>query len=397
MTTQLATGTRFEGRRAQARVEAQTVERFVDGLLGETLHEMRVKSLALATVGVLHSASLAIHMIGRGLAAARGTSAKHGTKQVDRLLSNGGIELWRLFELWVRFVVGVRKEVIVALDWTEFDADKQATICLYMITRHGRATPLIWKTVSKKTLAGKRNEYEYDVVGHLHDALPPDVKITLLADRGFGDQKMYAFLDTFGWDYVIRFRECIHVTDANGITKPAADWLESTGRAKMLNGVSVTDDKAPVPAVVVVHDKRMKESWCLATSRVRDGAAAVIKLYGRRFTIEETFRDTKDVHFGMGLSATHIGSNARRDRLLFLGALAYALLVLLGAAGERCELDRTLKASTTKRRTLSLFKQGCFWYDAIPAMRDDRFEKLMVAYDACVREHAVFKEAFGLL
>jgi hypothetical protein len=70
-----------------------------------------------------------------------------------------------------------------------------------------------------------------------------------------------------------------------------------------------------------------------------------VKLYGRRFTIEETFRDTKDVHFGMGLSATHIGSNARRDRLLFLGALAYALLVLLGAAGERCELDRTLKAS----------------------------------------------------
>jgi len=397
MTTQLAPGTRFEGRRAQARVEAQTVETFVDGLVGETLHERRVKSLALATVGVLHSASLAIHMIGRGLAAARGTSAKHGTKQVDRLLSNGGIELWRLFELWVRFVVGVRKEIIVALDWTEFDADKQATICLYMITRHGRATPLLWKTVSKKTLAGKRNEYEYDVVGHLHDALPPDVKITLLADRGFGDQKMYAFLDTFGWDYVIRFRECIHVTDANGTTKPAADWLESTGRAKMLKGVSVTDDKAPVPAVVVVHDKRMKESWCLATSRVQDGAAAVIKLYGRRFTIEETFRDTKDVHFGMGLSATHIGSNARRDRLLFLGALAYALLVLLGAAGERCELDRTLKASTTKRRTLSLFKQGCFWYDAIPAMRDDRFEMLMAAYDACVREHAVFEEAFGLL
>jgi Transposase DDE domain len=397
MTTQLATGTRFDGRRAQARVEAQTVETFVDGVLGETLHEMRVKSLALATVGVLHSASLAIHMIGRGLAAARGTSAKHGTKQVDRLLSNGGIELWRLLELWVRFVVGVRKEIIVALDWTEFDADKQATICLYMITRHGRATPLIWKTVSKKTLAGKRNEYEYDVVGHLHEALPPDVKITLLADRGFGDQKMYAFLDTFGWDYVIRFRECIHVTDANGTTKPAADWLDSTGRAKMLKGVGVTDDKAAVPAVVVVHDKRMKESWCLVTSRVQDGAAAVVKLYGRRFTIEETFRDTKDVHFGMGLSATHIGSNARRDRLLFLGALAYALLVLLGAAGERCELDRTLKASTTKRRTLSLFKQGCFWYDAIPAMRDDRFENLMMAYDACVREHAVFAEAFGLL
>jgi hypothetical protein len=31
-------------------------------------------------------------------------------------------------------------------------------------------------------------------------------------------------------------------------------------------------------------------------------------LYARRFTIEETFRDLKDNHFGMGLSATHIGT-----------------------------------------------------------------------------------------
>jgi hypothetical protein len=384
-------------RRAKVRVAPGTVAHFTQELLGDTLHERRVDSIALAVTGVLHAANLAIHAIGRGLAASRGMDAKHGTKQVDRLLSNTGVELWRLFDSWVPFVVGVRKEIVVALDWTEFDADDQATICLYLITRHGRATPLVWKTVKKATLAGKRNDYEYDVVERLGSSLPPDVKITLLADRGFGDQKFYAFLATFGWDYVIRFRECILVTDAAGATKPAAKWLEKSGRAKMLKGVGVTDDKAAVPAVVVVHDKRMKDAWCLATSRVDLGAAGVTKLYGRRFTIEETFRDTKDSHFGMGLSATHIGTAARRDRLLFIAALAYALLVLLGAAGERCGLDRTLKASTTKRRTLSLFKQGCYWYDAIPAMRDDRFDRLMTAYDACVREHEVLRRVFGLL
>ena len=384
-------------RRAKVRVTPATVAHFTQELLGDTLHERRVDSIALAVTGVLHAADLAIHAIGRGLAASRGMDAKHGTKQVDRLLSNTGVELWRLFDSWVPFVVGVRKEIVVALDWTEFDADDQATICLYLITRHGRATPLVWKTVKKATLAGKRNDYEYDVVERLGSSLPPDVKITLLADRGFGDQKFYAFLATFGWDYVIRFRECILVTDAAGATKPATKWLEKSGRAKMLRGVGVTDDKAAVPAVVVVHDKRMKDAWCLATSRVDLGAAGVTKLYGRRFTIEETFRDTKDSHFGMGLSATHIGTAARRDRLLFIAALAYALLVLLGAAGERCGLDRTLKASTTKRRTLSLFKQGCYWYDAIPAMRDDRFDRLMTAYDACVREHELLRTVFGLL
>ena len=395
--TLTSTDSKTDRRRGKVRVAPKSVERFADELFAEAVHQRRVDSIALAVVGVVHAVSLSIHAIGRGLSAVRGKDAKHGTKQVDRLLSNSGVQLPVLFGSWVRFIVGDRTEIVVALDWTEFDGDNQATICLYMITRHGRATPLVWKTVPKSTLAGKRNDYEYGVVEQLGSILPPAVKITLLADRGFGDQKFYAILGIFGWDYIIRFRDCIFVTDASGTTKPAAQWLDKTGRAKMFKGVGVTDDESPVPAVVFVRDKRMKDAWCLATSRTDLGAAAVTKLYGRRFTIEETFRDTKDVHFGMGLSATHIGSAGRRDRLLFLAALAYALLVLLGAAGEHCGLDRTLKANTTKRRTLSLYKQGCHWYDAVPAMADERFELLMNAYDACLREHEQLPTIFGLL
>lgn len=397
MTTSHASTTDSTKRRSRACVAPRSVERFVDGLLGEDMHAKRVLSIALAVTGVLQAANLAIHAIGRGMAAARGGDPKHGTKQVDRLLSNDGLTLWRLFGPWVRFVVGDRKEIVVALDWTEFDKDGHATICLYLLTRHGRATPLVWKSVEKATLAGKRNAYEHEVIDRLHAILPPEVEVTVLADRGFGDQKLYTHLELLGWDFVIRFRECILVTNAQDKTLPATEWLAATGRAKMLKGARVTEDKTEVAAVVLVHDKRMKDAWCLATSRADLGAADVTKLYGRRFTIEETFRDQKDNRFGMGLSATHVGTTARRDRLLFLSAIAYALLVLLGAAGERCGLDRTLKASTTKRRTLSLFNQGCYWYEAIPAMREDRYQTLMTAYDECVREHAIFCEIFGLL
>src|SRR5262245_3071984 len=130
--------TQSERRRAKVRVAPKNVEQFVDELFGESMHSRRVDSMALATMGVVHAASLAIHAIGRGLAAATGRDPKHGTKQVDRLLSNAGFRLSQLFESWVRFVVGDRKQIVVALDWTEFDADDQASICLYLITRHGR-------------------------------------------------------------------------------------------------------------------------------------------------------------------------------------------------------------------------------------------------------------------
>ena len=66
----------------------------------------------------------------------------------------------------------------------------------------------------------------------------------------------------------------------------------------------------------------------------------------------------KNLRFGLGLSATHIGKTDRRDRLLLLAAIAQALLTLLGAAGEACGLDRLMKTNTSKKRTMSLLNQG---------------------------------------
>jgi hypothetical protein len=66
---------------------------------------------------------------------------KHTVKQIDRLLSNENVSVWAFARPWVRFVVRPRSEVMVARDWTEFDADGHATIAAYLITNHGRATP----------------------------------------------------------------------------------------------------------------------------------------------------------------------------------------------------------------------------------------------------------------
>ena len=52
----------------------------------------------------------------------------------------------------------------------------------------------------------------------------------------------------------------------------------------MIRTAKVTEDKATVPAVVVVHARNMKEPWCLATSLSANTASEVVKLYGRRFT-----------------------------------------------------------------------------------------------------------------
>ncbi len=206
------------------------VHQFLRTLFADDLHAKRVLSLAGATLGVIESASLAVAMIGQGLALARGRLTKHAVKQVDRLLSNPGIDVDALLVHWVPYVVGSRSDITVAMDWTDFDACGQTTIMLSLLCRHGRATPLVWLTVDTATLKDRRNAYEDQVLMRLAEVLPASVRVRIVADRGFGDQKLYRMLtDELKFDFVIRFRGNIKVTAADGEARPAAEWVGAGG------------------------------------------------------------------------------------------------------------------------------------------------------------------------
>jgi hypothetical protein len=83
--------------------------------------------------------------------------------------------------------------------------------------------------------------------------------------------------------------------------------------------------------------------------------------------------------------------------LWLLNALAAALLTLLGAAGEALGFDKHLKASTTKRRTHSLFRQGCMHYQLIPTMQKSRLRPLMEKFGQLLREQPLFADIYGLI
>ena len=129
--------------------------------------------------------------------------------------------------------------------------------------------------------------------------------------------------------------------------------------------------------------------------------------------IEPSFRDTKDLQFGMGdsgkgsagasrwkasggLSATRIGEPMRRDRLLLISAFATALLTLLGAVGESLGMDRVLKSNTSTKRTHSLFRQGCMLYDLIPNMPEHRLLPLIRKFNEAVLTAGAFDAAFSM-
>jgi len=367
------------------------IHAFIDDLYDHDLHAKRVDSLAAATLGVMTGASLAVAMIGQALAQARGLRTKHAIKQVDRLLSNQGIDVWGSFARWVPHLIGTREAVSVAMDWTDFDGDDQATLAFNLVTDHGRAMPLMWLSVWQDELKNQRNAFEDACLLRLSQLVPPGCRVTILADRGFGDHKLFAHLADLGFGYVIRFRGNIHVTDASGETRTAADWVGKSGRARKLRAARVTASHAQqVGAVVCVHARDMKEPWCLAASDAEAPAGTLVKQYSRRWTIEPSFRDTKDLRFGMGMAELRIAEPERRDRLLLISAFAMALLTMLGAAGESLGMDRMLKSNTSKTRTHSLFRQGCMLYELIPNMPEHRLLPLMQRFAEMLARSGLF-------
>ena len=139
------------------------VQRFLTSLLDGDMHAKRVLSLANATLGVIKTASLAVHTIGQGLALAR------------RLL-----------------------------------------------TRDDRCHPAAVAHVDAATLKNNRNKYEYQVLVRLADDLLADVRVCIVADGSFGDQNLHRVLsDGLKFSHLIRFHGNITVTAAHGEVRTA--------------------------------------------------------------------------------------------------------------------------------------------------------------------------------
>ena len=310
----------------------ETVHSFVSRVFSGDLHARRVLSLAYGALGVVTGASLAVAMIGHALAQARGLADKHAIKQVDRLLSNRGVRVWELFAPWIRQAVGRRETILVAMDWTDFDADDQTT---WPASGHRPRTRDAAAVADGRQgrMKNTRNDFEDLCLSRLKACLPDGVAVTILADRGSGDVELFAFskasASTTPFDFAAISKSPRRMENA-----ARCGLGRHGGRARRLRDVEVTAARCKVPAVVCVHAKDMKEPWRIATS-LRDATAReIVNHYAKSWTIEPGFRDTKDLRFGMGMSALRISDPQRRDRLLLLNALAVVLLTLLGAAGE---------------------------------------------------------------
>jgi hypothetical protein len=249
-----------------------------------------------------------------------------------------------------------KKRLLVAFDWTEIR--NFHTLALVAVIR-GRGVPLLWASYPEWELAKSQNNFEEGLLRLLRDMVPPALKVVLLADRGFGRTELGRLCQQLHFHYVIRITPDVWIKTPTYKGK-LLDYPVKKGISVLLRNVEYRKNNPVVQHVIVRWKrdlpKKRDECWFLMTDLDGD-PTRLSELYGRRMTIEETFRDQKSRRNGFALRNTRIQKAERFDRLLLVLALAYWLLIGLGLHARK-SFHPGHWCSATKASQCSVFTIG---------------------------------------
>jgi hypothetical protein len=187
--------------------------------------------------------------------------------------------------------------------------------------------------------------------------LPPQVRVTLLCDRGLSWPVVMDCARKLGWGHVMRLQRTTRVTLPNGRVVAAGELVKRRGG--QWRGQVRIFKKAGWRAarLSVCWDRRSKEPWILAAREDGPSGLHAASAYAKRSWCEESFRDEKSS--GFRWNESHVREPVRAMRLVLVMVLATLLSISLGTwllkSGHRRDLD------PHRHRRLSLFQLGLRW------------------------------------
>jgi len=320
-----------------------------------SLRLSQAKTLAALVASAMRVERISLANIGRAMQG----MVKHQIKRCWRFCANDRIETADAMRgVLKRVLKKRRKKLLISFDWTDI---KTFQTLMASAVFKGRSIPICWASCNKHVYDGhrSRNAFEESLLLVLRSMIPQQVKVVLLADRGFGRTELARFCQRNGFSYVIRIQPNVHVNGASYQGK-LLDYPVHKGICKLLKSVLYRSQEHPVTQNIVIRwvrdlPAKRDECWFLMTD-LSAGGAQISTLYGQRMTIEELFRDHKNKRNGWSLRDTKITRPQRLDRLLLILAIAYLLLCGVGLIAQQTARPGDWSAST--RNQCSVFTIG---------------------------------------
>ena len=168
--------------------------------------------------------------------------------------------------------------------------------------------------------------------------LPPEVEVTLLADRGFEHAELVRWLKQHQWSWAIRVKSNLAVILANGQTRSVEQLMPPPQQAYLYQNVKVFSDVVCHLATAQLSDTQ--DGWAVLSER--PPSLQTFVLYGQRFGgIEPHFKDYKSAAFEVVQSGLR---DAQALTCLFMlldcaTLIALMLGMMLVQAGQRAAID----------------------------------------------------------
>ena len=318
-----------------------------------SLRRSQAKTLSVLVPAAMTLARASLAQLGRALAGQSEGTTKHCIKRVDRFVGNDRIEPTEAMRGIVQWLAQPREKLLISLDWV----DIRHFQCLVLAARlGGRALPLLWTVYRYEDVYRSQNNLEYGLLRVFRTMIPSTVEVTLLADRGFGRAEMARVCQALHLHYIIRITPAVWVRSPR-FTGRLGDYPIHRGQRHLLRNVAYRKDRPVLQQVAVLWLPDQKEPWYLMTDEEHLKAQALSKIFRRRMSIEEYFRDTKSKRNGFALRLIQIKDSQRLSRFLLILALAYILLVTIGLyATQRFRPGQW--CSNNRRGECSLFTVG---------------------------------------
>jgi hypothetical protein len=281
---------------------------------------------------------------------------KHRIKRVYRFLKNKRVHVpdgcRGLLHLAAKAAGG---RLPIAVDWTDI---RHYKVLRAAVPLKGRSVPVLFAAYRKWELRTSQNDLEEAFFRVLADALPSGSEAVVICDRGFDRAELARTLQQLGLHYVIRIRTNV--------------WFSSPGYRGLLGEIGLRKglhrdlgfgsyrNSDPVSQRVVCWWKKgHDEPWFLATD-LDWSWRKVAHTFGLRMSIEELFRDEKNLRFGWGVRKIRLTEAHRVERLLLVLAYAYLLLLLIGHKCRRKMSQKRWAAASGPRAQASAFFIGRF-------------------------------------
>ena len=317
------------------------------------MRRSRMKTLAAIIPAAMDLFGVGVLALGRSMQTE--TTCKHNIKRVNRFLGNEALEGEALAQgIFEAFVPDVGRALVLA-DWTDVPNGK---LLVFSLPANGRSIPFFTMVVAKKAGEGAMIRAENKALAALQRICRNGPEITLVADRGFGNQRWIPCAKGLGFHFVQRVSGMFYAETEHYIGKLDEMNLRGKTRIRDWGRGTLGEDQVIEGRLVTAFDPDAKEPWYLITDLDDASLEEVVSIYRRRWWIETTFRDKKNRDWGLGLAQVKLKDHRRYERLFYIVALAFTFLSAHGAAAEAEGFDKGCKANTRKIRVLNLLRLG---------------------------------------